>query len=81
MSAIRICYERSLKVNPDVQGKVTIRFTIGRAGTITDIQITENTTGDAAIGTCIAQKVRAWRFSPPDEGEVTFSYPFLLQKG
>ncbi len=81
MSAIRVCYERSLKVNPDVQGKVTIRFTIGRAGTITDIQVTENTTGDAAIGTCIAQKVRAWRFSPPDEGEVTFSYPFLLQKG
>lgn len=81
MSAIRVCYERSLKVNPDVQGKVTIRFTIGRAGTITDIQVTENSTGDAAIGTCIAQKVRAWRFSPPDEGEVTFSYPFLLQKG
>lgn len=81
MSAIRVCYERSLKVNPDVQGKVTIRFTIGRAGTITDIQVTENTTGDPSIGTCIAQKVRTWRFSPPDEGEVTFSYPFLLQKG
>ncbi len=81
MSAIRVCYERSLKVNPDVEGKVTIRFTIGRAGTITDIQVTENTTGDASIGTCIAQKVRTWRFSPPDEGEVTFSYPFLLQKG
>jgi len=81
MSAIRVCYERSLKTNPDVQGKVTIRFTIGRAGTITAIEVTENTTGDAAIGTCIAQKVRSWRFAPPDEGEVTFSYPFLLQKG
>jgi len=81
MSAIRICYEKALKVNPDVQGKITIRFTIGRAGTITDIKVTGNSTGDKSIGSCIIQKVRRWRFSPPDEGEVTFSYPFLLQRG
>lgn len=81
MSAIRVCYEKALKLNPDVQGKVTIRFTIGRAGTITDIRVTKNSTGDSGIATCITQKVRRWRFSPPDEGEVTFSYPFLLQRG
>ena len=81
MSAIRVCYEKALKLNPDVQGKVTLRFTIGRAGTITNITVTKNSTGDPGVATCITQKVRRWRFSPPDEGEVTFSYPFLLQRG
>lgn len=81
LSAIRTCYEKRLRVNPDIEGKVVIRFTIGRAGTITQIEVIENTTGDPEVGTCIVQKVRMWRFTPPEEGEVTFSYPFLLHKG
>jgi TonB family protein len=77
-SAIKSCYERSLKTNPNLKGKVTIKFTIGPAGRITDISVAQNTTGDAGVGECIIGKVRAWRFDPPSGGSVTFSYPFLL---
>ncbi len=79
--AIQSCYERALKVNSQVQGKVVIRFTIGPAGTVTDISVAENSTGDSQIGACIAEKVRAWPFPPPDEGSVTFVYPFMLTSG
>lgn len=80
-SAIKMCYQRSLKVNPNISGKVTIRFTIGEAGTVTDIYVLENTTGDPDVAACIVQKVRTWRFTPPEGGPVTVTMPLLLQKG
>lgn len=76
--AIKYCYEKALKGNPNVRGKVTIRFTIGPAGRITDISASGNTTGNSEIASCIIDKVRGWRFDPPSGGSVTFSYPFLL---
>ncbi|GMV43296.1 MAG: hypothetical protein AMXMBFR64_50120 [Myxococcales bacterium] len=79
--AIRTCYERALKVNPNVEGKISIQFTIGPAGRITSIDVTSNSTSDASIGKCIVEKVRGWRFDPPDNGSVTFSYPFILSRG
>ena len=79
--AIRACYEKALKVSPNLEGKVTIQFTIGPAGRITSIDVTSNSTGEASIGACITQKVKGWRFDPPDNGSVTFSYPFILSRG
>lgn len=77
-SAIKYCYERALKLNSNVKGKVVIRFTIGTAGRITSVQASQNTTGDPGIADCIIEKVQGWRFDPPSGGSVTFSYPFLL---
>ena len=79
--AIRTCYEKALKVNPNVEGKITVQFTIGPAGRITSIDVTSNSTSDSSIGKCIVEKVRGWRFDPPDNGSVTFSYPFILSRG
>lgn len=81
LTAIRYCYEKQLKLNQNLEGKITIRFTIGPAGRITTISVVENSTGDSSIGSCIVSKVQTWRFSPPEEGSVTFSYPFILSKG
>lgn len=81
IGAIRTCYEKGLKVNNNLEGKVTIKFTIGEAGRITSIDVIENTTGDSTVAACIVSKVQTWKFSPPEEGSVTFSYPFLLSKG
>ncbi|MBM4398575.1 MAG: TonB family protein, partial [Deltaproteobacteria bacterium] len=79
--AIQDCYERALKVNPNAAGKVTIRFTIGTGGTVTSIDVADNSTGDTGIGTCIVQKVRSWPFPASEEGDVTFVYPFVLTSG
>jgi hypothetical protein len=79
--AIKHCYEKALKTNPNLKGKVTIRFRIGTAGRITNIKVTKNTTGSSSIGSCITSKVKSWRFPSPEGGPVTFSYPFILAKG
>ena len=79
--AIKYCYEKALKKNSSVKGKVTIRFTIGPAGRITSASVAANTTGDSAIGQCIVGKVKSWRFPPPEGGSATFSFPFVLSTG
>ncbi|MGM0574833.1 MAG: TonB family protein [Myxococcota bacterium] len=79
--AIQYCYEKALKVNENVKGKVTIKFTIGPAGRITNVSIVTNSTGDASIGQCIMNKVKTWRFPPPEGGSVTATFPFVLSKG
>lgn len=79
IGAIRACYERELKRNPSLAGKVTIQFTIEERGTVSGVKVTDNTTGDAAVGQCVANAIQRFRFNPgPEGGNVTFSYPFVF---
>ncbi|MEC8024588.1 MAG: AgmX/PglI C-terminal domain-containing protein [Myxococcota bacterium] len=80
-SAFRSCYESRLKVNPNLSGKITLRFTIGTAGRITNISVAKNSTGDSAVGSCILRKVKRWKFASPEGGSKTFTYPIVLSKG
>ena len=79
IGAIRACYERELKRDPTLAGKVTIQFTIEQQGNVSGVKVTENSTGDGAVGQCVANAIQRFRFNPgPDGGSVTFSYPFVF---
>jgi outer membrane biosynthesis protein TonB len=78
LNAIRGCYERELKRNPALKGKVVVRFNITPAGRAGDIRIEENTLGSPEVSNCITGLMRSWvfPFKPPDE--VPVQYPFLF---
>ncbi len=78
LGAIRGCYERELKRNPGLKGKVVVRFNITPAGRAGDIRIEENTLGSPEVASCIGGLMRSWifPFKPPDE--VPVQYPFLF---
>jgi TonB family protein len=77
--AIQMCYEQQLRRNPTLAGKVTIEFTIQPRGNVTDVHVKENSTNDAAVGTCVANTVAGFRFNPgPQGGSVTYAYPFVF---
>jgi len=78
LGAIRGCYERELKRNPSLKGKVVVRFNITPAGRAGDVRIEENTLGSPEVGSCIQGLMRTWifPFKPPDE--VPVQYPFLF---
>jgi outer membrane biosynthesis protein TonB len=78
LGAIRGCYERELKRNPSLKGKVVVRFNITPAGRAGDIRIEENTLGSGEVASCIQSLMRSWifPFKPPDE--VPVQYPFLF---
>jgi len=79
LRAIQMCYEQQLRRNPTLAGKVTIEFTIQPRGNVTDVKVKENSTGDGAVGTCVANTVGSFRFNPgPQGGSVTYSYPFVF---
>ncbi|MET0390327.1 MAG: TonB family protein [Polyangiales bacterium] len=79
LRAIQMCYEQQLRRNPTLAGKVTIEFTIQPRGNVTDVRVKENSTGDTAVGTCVANTVSLFRFNPgPEGGSVTYSYPFVF---
>jgi hypothetical protein len=78
LGAIRGCYERELKRNPGLKGKVVMRFNITPAGRAGDVKIEENTLGSPEVASCIQGLMRSWifPFKPPDE--VPVQYPFLF---
>ncbi len=78
--AIQRCYENELRRNPTLSGKVVVEFTIQTTGSVTDAKATTNSTGDAAVASCVVQTIRRFRFNDPapEGGSVTFSYPFVF---
>jgi outer membrane biosynthesis protein TonB len=78
LKAMQGCYERELKRNPSLKGKVLIRFSILPSGRSGDIEFEQNTLGDDAVTECIRSVIRGWifPFKPPDS--VSVAYPFVF---
>jgi len=78
LRAIQNCYEKELKRNPSLKGKVVVRFSIMPSGGVGDIDIEENTLGNDAVGSCIRSVIRTWRFPFKPDDEVPVAYPFVF---
>jgi TonB family protein len=79
LRAIQRCYERELRNNPTLAGRVMVRFTIQPTGTVSGAQATENSTGSPAVAACVVSTIRRFRFNPgPEGGSVSFAYPFVF---
>lgn len=79
MPGLEACYEKALRSNPNLKGKVTYTITINPSGRVTDVDIEEDTVGDASVRSCTEAKIKAWRFlteGAEDSSEVTFSVSF-----
>jgi outer membrane biosynthesis protein TonB len=79
--ALVACYEAGLKRNPTLAGKITLRFTIGKIGKVTKVDIEVDTMHDDEVNQCIIDRAMSWRFPPPQSGSdgVQFAYPFIFQ--
>ncbi len=77
-SSIRLSYQKFLRRDPSLAGKITVRFTITASGTISNITILENSTGNGELEQEIIRKIRMWQFDEIPEGDVTVTYPFVF---
>jgi TonB family protein len=68
------CYERALRKDPKLEGKVSVRLTIDHDGKVIDAQAT----GMPALNACVERVVRAIVF-PRLPGPVSVTYPFTFQ--
>jgi len=80
LGGIRSCYERALRNNPTLSGRLEVRFTIGGAGRVTTIS-SSGLSASPDVGTCVEQRIRGLVFPRPEGGAVEFSFPFTFTPG
>jgi hypothetical protein len=79
---LRYCYERRLRLRPDLTGTVTVMFVVSGIGTVANARIGSSTTNDPALEDCLAIPFRGMQFPAPAGGHrVVVSYPLLFSPG
>jgi len=79
---IRNCYETQLTTRPNLAGKLVSAWTIDPAGAVTEAHTQESTLHDRTVESCVASKIKTWRFPiPKGGGEVFVTYPFIFTPG
>ncbi|MFV8750771.1 AgmX/PglI C-terminal domain-containing protein [Nannocystaceae bacterium ST9] len=79
MSGLQACYEKALRTQPNLKGKMSYTITINVQGRVTKVVIEEDTVGDASVRSCTEAKIKDWRFfaeGAEESSEVTFSVSF-----
>lgn len=70
------CYERGLKRNPSLRGKVGLTVNIKRDGRVGFVRVSKNTLRDPAVITCMTKRVKRFKFPSPEGGGVTVAKTF-----
>ncbi len=80
-SAIEYCYQRAIRKNPSLKGKVSVRFIIKANGSVGSIKILASTLGDLSVERCIKTKVKSWRdfgAIDPAKGDAVFRQDYIF---
>ena len=76
---INRCYESALRYEPDLAGKVSVRFAVVRTGYVKGVHVLENTTGSDNVERCVARVVSGIRFPRRRTGKsLRFTFPFVF---
>jgi len=82
MSQIRYCYQRELQKNPNLSGKLTIKFTIAKDGSVSQAGVKTSSMGNPAVDQCVVQRFYQMTFPEPKGGGIVIvSYPFIFSPG
>jgi tetratricopeptide (TPR) repeat protein len=77
----RLCYENGLRNNPNLQGKVSVRFVIGRDGNVSTVANGGSDLPDAGVQRCVANAFQGLSFPQPEGGIVSVVYPIMFDPG
>ena len=74
----KYCFERELKRDPSVHGRVELEFEIydGRVG---EVNVVENRTRSSALAACMVARAKSWRFPPQIDGAVVWPFVFRVK--
>ena len=80
-SALRACYEMQLLSKPNLQGKVTVQWTIDTEGKVKGAKVVSKTLNNVAVTDCVMRTIRRIRFKKPDAGICVIQWPFVFAPG
>jgi hypothetical protein len=79
-SKIKACYERAIKRDRSLEGKVVVTFSIGTRGRVTASTATVDSVGDG-VGRCVSGVIGKLKFPKPKGGAVTVNKSFVFEVG
>ena len=68
-------YNRALRRDPTLQGKLVLRLTIEPSGAVTDCEVVSSELGDPEMERKLVQRVKMFRFEAKDVARVTTTKP------
>ena len=77
----RLCYENGLRNNPNLQGRVSVRFVIGHDGAVSQVANGGSDMPDSGVVSCTVRAFYGLSFPQPEGGIVTVTYPIMFAPG
>ena len=76
----RLCYQQGLAQNPNLEGRIPVRFIIGRDGAVSNVSALGGFP-DSKVQSCVQSAFYSLSFPPPEGGVVQVTYPLLFSPG
>jgi len=73
----RACYQDALVGDPQLEGRVAVRFTIQRSGKVANVDVGGDI-AEAEMQRCLRRAFAALTFPQPSGGIITVSYPLIF---
>lgn len=77
----RMCYEQGLARNPNLEGRVGVRFVIGRDGAVSNVGNGGSDIPDSGVVSCVISAFYGLSFPQPEGGIVQVTYPIMFSPG
>ncbi|MBX3125483.1 MAG: AgmX/PglI C-terminal domain-containing protein [Polyangiaceae bacterium] len=77
----RMCYENGLRGNPNLAGRVAVRFVISRDGAVSHATNAGSDLPDSSVVGCVVSAYYGLSFPAPQDGIVTVNYPIQFSPG
>lgn len=79
VAAFRSCYTAALASKPSLSGRMVLRFTIDKLGSVSESQVTQSTLGEPTVEKCVTLAARRMKFPPAPLGPVLINFPLSFQ--
>lgn len=65
VNEVRYCYSKGLTRNPELAGRVNVKFTINANGKVTSSKVGKGSLEDNRVDTCVQRSIIRWKFPKP----------------
>jgi hypothetical protein len=77
----RLCYENGMRTNPNLAGRVAVKFVIDRSGSVSTASDGGSDLPDQSVVSCVVRGFGNLSFPQPEGGIVTVVYPIIFNPG
>ena len=82
VNQLRYCYQRELTKDPNIAGKVVVKFTIAADGSVSAASIKSTTMNNESVESCVSGRFMRMVFPEPRGGGIVIvSYPLIFTNG